>query len=151
MESTTLNIVNITASLGGDYTCIVSNRAGNGTATVSLHVMPYFITEPEGAMESNGSTIAFTCEAEGFPAPSYQWGRVDEEEIGSNTLGNNLPNITFSPLLFGNEGEYYCNATSGGLTIQSDAVTLTSTSSYIQCNRDFTALKLFILQLFHWQ
>lgn len=132
VQSMMLEIANINASSGGEYTCVVSNEAGNDSASVSLNVVPYFIIQPESAMGSNGtSSVVLMCEAESSPAPEYQWGRVDGRELGSNVMGSDSVNLTLNPLLFGDEGEYYCNVTSGASTVQSSAATLTSKSSLL--------------------
>ena len=121
-ESYTFNIVS--ASDGGFYGCTVTNAAASGSATTSVLVAPYFTSQPGDEEGSNGDTVVLMCEAEAFPSPQYQWGRVDSEVIRSELVTNSSV-LMFAPLLFGDEGQYYCNASSTGVTIQSDATTLT--------------------------
>ena len=120
----TLSIV--TASIGGEYSCVVTNRAGNDMASTFVFVSPYFVDQPVNTEGSNGSAINLTCRAEAFPEPKYQWGRVDGAAIRDQVVGTNSTTLIFTPFMFGNEGEYYCNVTSSGRTIQSESITLTS-------------------------
>lgn len=72
--SDTLTLVNVDASLGGDYTCTVSNTAGNESANITLYVAPYIITPPEGQILTVvGSSVNIICEASGFPTPDVSW------------------------------------------------------------------------------
>ena len=72
--SDTLTLVNVDASLGGDYACIVSNLAGNESANTTLYVAPYIITPLEQQiLKVVGSFLNITCEAGGFPSPDVSW------------------------------------------------------------------------------
>ena len=100
-------------STGGRYTCIVTNAAGNNSASTDLFVFPYFIEQPvDIVLTSTGSTVTVTCIAEAFPNPEYQWGHEDGREIRVQT---NMSAFTIDSVQFGDEGNYYCNATSNGL------------------------------------
>ena len=54
----------------------------------------------------------------------YQWIRVGGV-FGANVNGINSDMLVFAPVLFGDEGEYFCTATANGHTVQSDISTLT--------------------------
>ena len=127
-NSTTLMLANVNASNGGDYSCVVFNNAGDDSASTFVFISPYFTAQPENRGGSNESNINLICEAEAFPAPQYQWARVEGETIRDAILGVNSTMLSFSPLVFGDEGSYFCNVTSGRVTIQSDVVTLTGNS-----------------------
>ena len=129
-NTTTLTIANLTASQGGVYTCNVSNSAGSGNSDVSLNIRPYFTTQPMNMTNSNGSMISLTCVAEAFPFPEYQWGRGDGGEIRNDITGQNSTMLTFTSLVFGDEGDYYCNVTSGNSRVRSGVITINS-ESYI--------------------
>ena len=121
-----LTVANISASEGGSYTCVVSNAAGDDSATATLYVQPYIETQPEDVLTTNGSEVNFTCEAESFPDPEYQWIDAERTVVGNDSL------LVFSPAVFGDEGSYTCRVTVesvNGLigSITSDAVTLTGT------------------------
>ena len=69
--------------------------------------------------------ITLLCEAEAFPEPTYEWFLS-----GGSFGGNILPNqegtlLVFSPVLFGDQGDYYCTATSSNITVQSENATVT--------------------------
>jgi len=107
--NTTLTIDNIGAVNGGNYTCVVSNAAGNDSATATLYVAPTIITQPADILTRNGTVVNFTCEAESFPAPEYHWEKYDETMptfiiVGSDSV------LEFSPAVFGDEGTYRCVA-----------------------------------------
>ena len=124
--STELDISNVNASNGGDYSCVVSNAAGNSTITTSLFISPYFTSQPESIGGVNGSSVTLTCVAEAFPALEYQWRRIDAMSLSSNVMGEDSSMLKFDPLVFGDEGGYFCLATSQGTVIQSDNATVSS-------------------------
>ena len=122
--STTLMLSNVNASTGGEYSCVVSNSEGDDSTNTFVFISPYFTTQPEDRGGYNGSTLTLTCEAEAFPAPQYQWTRVDGAAIRDGVLGVNSTMLSFNPLIFGDDGSYFCNVTSRGVTIQSNRIVL---------------------------
>jgi hypothetical protein len=70
--SGTLTLPNITTSTGGMYTCIVSNIAGNDSASTFVFVDPYFVSQPNS---HHGTTVVLICDALSFPDPQYLWQR----------------------------------------------------------------------------
>ena len=122
--STTLVLSNVNASSGGKYSCVAFNRAGNGSASAFVFISPYFSTQPEDGRGSNGFNVILVCVAEAFPAPQYKWERVEGQAIRDTVLGVNSTTLSFNPLIFGDEGNYLCNAISREVTIQSNLVTL---------------------------
>ena len=101
-----LTVANISASEGGSYTCVVSNAAGNDSETATLYVQPYIETQPEDVLTTNGSEVNFTCEAESFPDPEYQWMNADSGAIVGNDSVLDFPSADF-----GDEGRYVCAVT----------------------------------------
>ena len=122
--SATLMLSNVNASTGGEYSCVVSNSAGDNSASTFVFISPYFTTQPEDRVGSIGSTLTLMCEAEAFPSPQYHWARMDGVAIRDVVLGVNSTMLIFNPLMFGDEGNYFCNVTLGGVTFQSNVVTL---------------------------
>ena len=121
----TLAITRISVNDGDEYTCIVSNVAGNDTASTSLFVYPEITLDPVSVLNAtNGTVHILTCEAVGFPEPLYRWVRVSGTFRG-NVVGVNSSILVFSPVIFGDEGEYYCTATSNNVTVMSQNATLT--------------------------
>ncbi len=119
----TLTLENITAANGAEYTCTVSNAAGNDTATTTLNVAAEILVDPVDVSSCDGTMSNLTCEAEGFPAPTYRWEHAGG--IESNVFGEDTNTLQFLPVLFGNEGIYFCVASSGGTTAVSQNATLT--------------------------
>ena len=128
----TLAITQISVNDGDQYTCIVSNAAGNDSASTSLFVYPEITIDPVHIMDAiNGTVRMLACDADAFPEPQYQWVRVGGD-FGDNINGINSDMLVFAPVLFGDEGEYFCTATANGHTVQSNSSTLTGTSQSFQ-------------------
>ena len=126
--------ISVTSGIGdgGDYTCLVTNAAGNGSDTVSVYVRPEITTQPTNVSTVNGSIVSLSCAADGFPMPTFIW----EKEDGNNfteVVGANNQTLRFNPAMFSNEGRYRCIATVNFListesvdSSTSDLATLTS-------------------------
>ena len=127
-NSSTLMLRDVNASTGGVYTCIVSNSCGNNSATVSVFIAPYFLTEPQDEFGLNGSTVTLICLAEAFPSPNYLWFR----EGGSvrDDLNASSGVLSFDTIEFGDEGEYFCNVSSRDSWVQSRMATLFGKKGY---------------------
>ena len=123
----TLAITQISVNDGDQYTCIVSNAAGNDSASTSLFVYPEITLNPVDVMNAtNGTVRRLACDADAFPEPEYEWVRVGGD-FGGNVNGINSNVLVFAPVLFGDEGEYFCNVTANGRSVQSNTSTLTGT------------------------
>ena len=121
-----LTLTDITVSGDGAvYTCVASNAAGTGNASVSLNIHPMLIGHPLNVTTTNGTNETFTCTATAFPPPTYMWHKVDDI-LPETATGASSSTLMLSPAVFGSEGEYYCNATSNGITVSSNTATLTS-------------------------
>ena len=121
----TLTLENVDAADGGVYTCVVTNAAGNDSSNITLNISPYFTVQPNDTLTNNGDNQSLICEAEGFPYPAYQWFRSNNQVIRSDVIGDNSSNLLFNLVLFGDEGDYYCTATSNGISVNSTIATLT--------------------------
>lgn len=97
--SATLTISNITAVNGGNYTCVVSNAAGTGSAAAILYVEPIIITQPNDIHTTNGTVVNFTCEAESFPDPVYQWEKYSETTPTLQRISSG-PVLQFTPAVY---------------------------------------------------
>ena len=96
---------------------MVSNDAGNKSASTYLYVYPYFLEQPVDSVHtSNGSSFNINCVAGAFPDPEYQWGHEDGREI---RMLSNHSVLIISNVQFGDEGSYYCNVTSNSNVITS--------------------------------
>jgi len=138
--SDTLTIVNVNASVGGDYTCVVSNNVSSDSATTTLYITPVIVTQPMSINTTVGTAVHLTCRAEGFPSPTYTWTKdgVNQSAIPVPTTdGDGTSTLEFFAVMHGDEGTYQCVAHSvipvidpvaGGMTLQpaqSDIATLT--------------------------
>ncbi|PRD27171.1 UNVERIFIED_CONTAM: Hemicentin-1 [Trichonephila clavipes] len=70
-----LFIENVDLSTSGNYTCELSNSAGNDRFTALLEIKepPKWIKEPKDAYFSAGDNISIECVASGFPIPNVTW------------------------------------------------------------------------------
>ena len=100
MNETDANLIvsNISSMNGGSYTCVVSNAAGNDSATAVLYVEPIIVTQPTNILTRNGTVVNFTCAAESFPAPEYTWEKYNEESDSFYTVSSG-PVLEFTPCL----------------------------------------------------
>ncbi len=106
MTQRILQLTSVDASDGGEYTCVVSNAAGNDSDFLTLYIQPYIVTDPQPQiLAANDTQASFTCEAMGFPDPSYRW--MKDEDLEFESFDQNL---TFSPVMFGDAGTYRCVA-----------------------------------------
>lgn len=121
-----LIISDVTLADGGQYSCTVSNVAGNDTASTFLYISPYFTRQPtDRNAQNNEAGVTLQCIGQAFPSPQYQWRRVDGKPIREVIVSSNST-LLFDPVLFGDEGGYYCELSSLQTTISSQNVTLTS-------------------------
>ena len=125
-SSSTLELTDISVMEDGAiYTCVASNAAASGNASVSLNISPMFEMDPMDEEITNGTNVTFMCTALAFPEPTYMWFR-EGSDLPVSAAGANTSSLTLSPALFGDQGVYYCNATSSGVSVSSDTATLTS-------------------------
>ncbi len=116
---------------GGVYTCVVSNTAGFGSATTTVFISLRFIVQPNNTQTDVRERAVLICEAESFPEPTYEWFRLDDS-IRGNLTGLNASSLVLDSVLFGDEGEYYCSATSRtNFTATSRTAILTGTDNLL--------------------
>ena len=110
---------------GGQYTCTVTNAAGNGSDTAVVNVYPSITLQPSDTFVTSLVHGMMTCEAVAFPNPDYNWFHV-ELLYTPFASGWNTSMLTFdiTDYVAGSEGEYYCTATSNGVTVESIRATV---------------------------
>ena len=118
-DSALLLISNVSTSSGGNYTCNASNPAGYDTASGALYVHPFFTLQPADALSRVNVNLTLTCEADGFPSPAVHWEDSEGMLISSSVL------LELAPVMFGDEGVYYCVAET---TVTVDSITLNELS-----------------------
>ena len=84
---------------------------------------------PESRNVNEGSFVSLTCEALGFPVPTFSWTIIDDP---SNTLSDEKT-LIFNLVSTEDEGTYFCTASNrpnGTHTYDTQAVTLTVNPTY---------------------
>ena len=118
--------VNNGTSDGGTYTCVVTNAAGNGSASATLYVTPTIITEPSDKLAVVNDVVILVCEAQAFPPPQYTWEHIGSNLSGrSNVIGISSNRLLLNGVMFGDEGSYRCIVSSNGTTITSRTAIVT--------------------------
>ena len=118
-------VSNVSASDGGQYTCVVSNAAGNSSNSTTLFVSPYIVTDPTfRLLSSNGSQQELECEAEAFPEPTYAWTKLTGPNSPMVVFKSNSSGVLMLQTVFGTEGAYVCTASSRGLSVNSSQSTV---------------------------
>lgn len=112
------------------------NAAGSDSDRTTLNVHPLITQNPNPFIDAtNGSVIAdFSCDAESFPEPTYQWIRLDGSMVRSDVIDTNTPNVLgFNPVIFGDEGRYLCRAfiTVDGVIYEANSTMAVLTREYI--------------------
>ena len=155
--NSSLNLTDVGAAYGGEYTCTATNEAGSARANASLYILPTIISQPVAILTNNGSVVSLQCEAEGFPEPSYQWRIQDlDESVPSDNFIDVedavRPTLEFNPVEFGDEGLYHCvafspvgNATSAIVPITSEIIEIV----WYTCLHSYSS-RLFKVKYFDW-
>ena len=106
---------------GGIYTCLVINRAGNDTSSITLNIEPYITIFPVIYLEVELSDPAmFFCSAEGFPTPDILWVKRDYNLTVNDTVST-TGNLDFSAVASQDNGTYICQVvsqTTAGIQLQ---------------------------------
>lgn len=109
-----VNAVN--GSLGGEYSCVVFNKAGYGVDTVVLYVSPIVLTQPVDHYTQNGTSVELVCVGDSYPPPAYQWQKMNSVSMEFEDLaGKNSSYLTFASTQYNDHGIYRCIILSNGL------------------------------------
>ena len=113
--------------IGVVYTCNVSNLAREGQANITLSIVPIILAHPDDTFAVVYGSVIFCCNATGYPPPLYSWNKwngslPDSVYTTEGTHGNCL---TINSVRFGDEGEYFCTATSNNVTVPSNTGLMT--------------------------
>ncbi|XP_066895638.1 roundabout homolog 3-like [Kogia breviceps] len=67
----------------GTYTCVAENSVGRAEASgsLSVHVPPQLVTQPQDQMAAPGESIAFQCETKGNPPPAIFWQKEGSQAL----------------------------------------------------------------------
>jgi hypothetical protein len=121
----TISAVSINDS--GSYYCVADNglpaTAQSNSAKLTVLVPPQIVVQPISQTVQEFTSVTFTVQASGNPAPSYQW-----YHNGAQVSGGQAATLSIASVLQANAGSYYCVASNGvGTPAQSSTGTLTVT------------------------
>ncbi|HWA29022.1 MAG TPA: ExeM/NucH family extracellular endonuclease [Lacunisphaera sp.] len=111
-STSTLQLANVTVSDGGGYSVLVTNAAGNASASVNLTVNPLLVppsitTQPSSQVVATGGTANFTVGASGTAPLSYQWRKDGVALVdGATVSGANTNSLTVSSVTADAAGAY---------------------------------------------
>ena len=131
----TLTISNVTESEGGEYTCTVSNLAGNDSDSSTLYVSPYIVTNPNDTLTAINGTqgLELECGAEAFPSPTYTWTQLTGPPAPRTVVNDSDSGVLefFPKLDFDDYGTYVCIASSNGIMVNSSVSTVYCKFMYV--------------------
>uniref|UniRef100_A0A3B3THM9 Neuronal cell adhesion molecule n=1 Tax=Poecilia latipinna TaxID=48699 RepID=A0A3B3THM9_9TELE len=111
----TLQIVNVSESDEGDYSCTAKNQLGSAhhIITVEVKAAPYWISgPPKNLVLAPGENGALTCRASGTPKPSIIWSmNGDRIENLPTDISRRVEDdtIIFTDVQVGTSAVYQCN------------------------------------------
>ncbi|XP_067139910.1 cell adhesion molecule Dscam1-like isoform X2 [Centruroides vittatus] len=120
--STSLIIAAVKGTDSGNYTCVVSNRAGSDSLTTKLlvSVPSSWIRQPYDVSVKAGNKLVLDCEADGYPIPVVKWRRTKGFSVSqSSSVAESHWKITESGTLTNvaakkeDEGFYTCEIGNG--------------------------------------
>ncbi|XP_073871626.1 roundabout homolog 3 isoform X15 [Macaca fascicularis] len=73
----------VSAEDEGTYTCVAENSVGRAEASgsLSVHVPPQLVTQPQDQMAAPGESVAFQCETKGNPPPAIFWQKEGSQVL----------------------------------------------------------------------
>ncbi|XP_075788767.1 netrin receptor DCC isoform X2 [Pelodiscus sinensis] len=124
LAGSNLLISNVTDDDSGTYTCIVTYKNENSSASAELTVMvpPWFINHPSNLYAYERMDIEFECAVSGKPIPTVDWIKNGEVVIPSDyfqIVGGS--NLRILGLVKSDEGFYQCVAENDAGNAQSSA------------------------------
>jgi hypothetical protein len=133
-----LILTNIQSSDAGSYYAVVVAADGSfsQTPTVTLSIgsstaaAPTFTNQPQSRTLASGSTVVFRADAQGTPAPTYQWYFNGSALANANGVSNVTgPALVVAGATTANAGNYYCIVSNASGSLQSSTATLTVVST----------------------
>lgn len=98
----------------GIYRCTAANHLGRVSAVATLRVLvrPTITMEPHDQYTSPGSSIVFSCQADGAPTPLISWYKDGQLLVPSGRLTISVGGISLGVqhVKGSDEGEYICRA-----------------------------------------
>ncbi|XP_075046494.1 roundabout homolog 4 isoform X2 [Mixophyes fleayi] len=119
-----LSIARALRTDSGVYICVAANQAGEKTsraAHISVLEPPQFTSKPADVVTKSGSTVQFTCGAQGFPRPVVQWSKEQGALPTGRYAITNENTLSLQRVTIQDSGRYLCTARN-----QVDAVSVTA-------------------------
>ncbi|XP_075750345.1 hemicentin-1-like [Rhipicephalus microplus] len=100
---------------GGNYTCVVKNRAGLDSYTTFLDVEapPRWVETAGDQKMAFGSEVKLHCQATGSPPPKVTWERYVEAIQAWTKLGPEGESLEIPRVTINETGRYRCKAANG--------------------------------------
>uniref|UniRef100_A0A8C4YNS3 DCC netrin 1 receptor n=1 Tax=Gopherus evgoodei TaxID=1825980 RepID=A0A8C4YNS3_9SAUR len=136
LAGSNLLISNVTDDDSGTYTCIVSYKNENSSASAELTVMvpPWFLNHPSNLYAYESMDIEFECAVSGKPVPTVDWIKNGEVVIPSDyfqIVGGS--NLRILGLVKSDEGFYQCVAENDAGNAQTSAQLIIPDYPKFQC------------------
>ncbi|MEE6457857.1 hypothetical protein FKM82_000073 [Ascaphus truei] len=124
LAGSNLLISNVTDDDAGTYTCLVTYKNENSSASAELTVTvpPRFLIHPSNLYAYESMDIEFECAVSGKPAPTVKWTKNGEVVIPSDyfqIVGDS--NLRILGLVKSDEGFYQCIAENEAGNVQTNA------------------------------
>nr|XP_048304598.1 roundabout homolog 3 isoform X4 [Myodes glareolus] len=113
----------VSAEDEGTYTCVAENSVGRveASGSLSVHVPPQFVIQPQDQIVAPGENVSFRCETKGNPPPAIFWQKEGSQVLlfPSQSL-QPVGRLSVSPrgqlniteVQIGDAGYYVCQAVS---------------------------------------
>ena len=115
-RTNTLNISQLNSTTGGLYTCIATNEAGTDTTNATIFVRP--VVGLTLILANSGEDVTLTCDVQRFPPISIRWEKQNSVGVYEIFQNDSEHNLTFAPVVHGDEGIYRCVVTPEGFSEQ---------------------------------
>ena len=101
---------------GGQYSCVVINKAGVDANTTTLYVRPGIIQQPETVFTEANVSVSLTCLADSHPRPQYCWQKLNMTNDQFEFIMNaNESTLSFSSVNYEDYGVYRCVGNAEGI------------------------------------
>ncbi len=129
----------------GSYDCVVSNNWGSDTsaaATLTVQIPVTITIEPTDQDICDGDAAVFTVDADGDPAPTYQWRRNGLALSDGGAISGALTaTLTVDPVLLGDDATFDVAVTNPCSAEASVAVQLTVRPTAVTVPDDYPTIQ----------
>ncbi len=96
-NAATYSLANASSEDAGSYDVVATNSAGqavSNAAILAVNSAPVITTQPNSQSVPEGSTVTFSVEAAGDPAPAYQWFKDGAAILGATGSSHTIASVT---------------------------------------------------------